>query len=151
VSARHGIISGRHFKALVILLFVLAISGCGKSGAPTATVSGTVTYRGAPVTAGTVSFFGPDNRVATTSINPDGTYTATNVPVGEVTVAVNTPRPVTELKKAAKQNKKRFGVGVPYPETVDRISIPVDYSNPAKSGLGLTVVKGSQPYDIVLK
>ena len=135
---------------IILLALACAISGCSH-GPPAGTVTGTVRYKGEIVPAGKVTFFGPSNQAASAPINPDGTYTPTDVPLGSVKVIVNTPRPAAEMKKAAKQMKKRFGKGIEYPESVDSVSVPDKYGDPAKSPLGLTVKEGSQPYDIEMK
>jgi hypothetical protein len=141
-------------EAMAGLLFVLAFasSGCGGNGATTATVQGTVTYRGAPVPAGRVSFFGPNDQVASAVINADGSYEAQNVPLGPVKVAVTTPLPPPpEIQKMAKEGKRRFGKGNVIQAPANVVPIPAKYTDPAKSGLGLTVIQDSQPFLIELK
>jgi hypothetical protein len=135
---------------IIPLALAGALSGCSHRP-PAGTVTGTVRYKGEIVPAGKVTFFGPSNQAASAPINPDGTYTATDVPLGSVKVIVNTLRPTAELKKAAKQMKKRFGKGNEYPESSDAVSVPEKYGDPAKSPLSLTVKEGSQPYDIEMK
>ena len=77
------------FGALLVL--AAAAGGCGKS---TATLSGTVTYRGRPVTSGEVVFLAADGRtVAHAPIGPDGYYTVQGVPPGQARVAVDNPPP----------------------------------------------------------
>jgi hypothetical protein len=147
---RNGAFSERLKIAWPLLLLAGALSGCGH-GRPAGTVTGKVSYKGETVPAGTVAFFGPSDQVASAPIGPDGTFTATDVPLGQVKVTVNTPRPEAELKKAAKQMKKRFGKGNDFPETTNSVSVPEKYGDPSKSPLGLTVKEGSQPYDIDLK
>ena len=143
--------SGWHALAGLLLPLALANSGCG-GGPATATVSGSVTYRGAALPVGKVSFYGPNGQVASALVVEDGTYEATNVPLGAVKVAVSTPPPPgPELEKAAKEGKRRFGKGNLMPSTVNTVSIPVKYSDAAKSGLALTVTEGSQPFNIELK
>lgn len=151
MSARHGVLAGLQTKAWLVLLLLLPISGCGK-GRPSGTVTGTVTYKGAPLTAGKVTFYGPKNQTATAAINEDGRYEATDVPLGLVKVAVETPPPPPpEAVKAAKQGKRRFGVGNPITLPENTVSIPKKYNNPEISGYSLTVKEGSQPFDIDLK
>src|SRR4051812_44690714 len=77
-------------------LLVLGVSGCGG----TATVSGKVTYNGRPVTSGTVVFMDADGRPSPPAyIQADGTYSASNVPVGAVRVAIdNPPPPAVDMK-----------------------------------------------------
>jgi hypothetical protein len=135
----------------LLFLVLFPICGCGAGGKPTGTVSGTVTYKGEPLPQGQVIFFGPNNQVASASIEEGGKYTATKVPLGEVKVAVTTPpAPSKQAIKAAK-DKKRFERGVPITLPENTISIPKKYENPEQSGLSLTVKAGSQPYDIDLK
>jgi hypothetical protein len=139
----------------MLFLLVLAVCGCGGTKArPGGTVTGTVTYKGEAVPAGTVTFYGADpNDVAVASLATDGTFTATGVPFGKVTVTVTTPPPSSALEKAAKSSPrgKRFGVGKEIVATAKVVSIPVKYSKPAQSELSLNVKEGSQPYDINLK
>jgi hypothetical protein len=153
MNRRHGTFLDRYFPLGLVLLFLLMMAGCGRSGRPTGTVTGTVTYKGTPVPSGTVAFFGPNDQVDSAPINSDGSYTATKVPLGPVKVTVTTPpSKAADLKKAAKQSgNRRFGKGPEFPETVDTVAVPDKYSNPGKSGLGLTVTEGSQPYNIDLK
>jgi hypothetical protein len=150
MSMRRGIFSDCFKIAWLLLLLAGALSGCGRSR-PSGTVTGKVSYKGQTVPSGTVAFFGAADQVASAPIGPDGIYTATDVPLGQVKVTVNTPRPVAELKKAAKQMKKRFGKGNDFPESTDSVSVPEKYGDPTKSPLGFTVKEGTQPYDIEMK
>jgi hypothetical protein len=144
-----GRYSVRAAQAGLVALVCWAISGCG--GRTTATVTGTVTLDGKPVPAGTVSFFASDQDPVSVPISSDGTYTATDVPTGPVKVAVLTPLAPSERVAGATQMKRRFGRGKPMPSTINVVSVPTKYSDPARSGLGLDVNAGSQPYDIKLK
>jgi hypothetical protein len=111
-----------------------------------------VTYKGAVLTSGKVTFYGPNNRAASAPIREDGSYEATNVPLGPVKVTVDTPPPPPpEVVKAAKQGKRRFERGNPITLPENTVSIPKKYSNPEQSGFSLTVIEGSQPFDIDLK
>ncbi|HLJ97017.1 MAG TPA: hypothetical protein VKU02_27885 [Gemmataceae bacterium] len=145
-----GFVRWRARAWLAVLL--PSLLGCGGGVRATATVTGTVSYQGKPVPTGTVKFYGPDNQVASASIGEDGSYEATNVPLGSVKVAVSTPPPPPpDVVKAAKEGKRRFGKGNVLSAPTHTVSIPPKYSDPAKSGLGLTVIEGSQPYVIDLK
>jgi hypothetical protein len=152
MSRQGGTLSGCCAKAGLLLLLGSIISGCSNNGRERATVSGTVSYKGKPLPAGKVSFWGPNDQVASALIGEDGSYEATDVPVGLVKVAVSTPPPPPpEIEKAAKEGKRRFGKGKLITAAVNIIVIPVKYSDPAKSGLSLTVTEGSQPFSIELK
>ena len=76
---------------LIAAVLAAALTGC--SGPATSTFHGKVTYRGRPVTSGVIYFLGPapDMRMGMGTIHDDGTYTATDVPVGEVRVAFQAP------------------------------------------------------------
>ncbi len=151
MSMRRGTSSGWQARAGLLLLFVLPISGCG-GGPPSGTVTGTVTFKGAPLTTGRVIFYGANNQTAIAQIGEDGNYEAIKVPLGLVKVAVDTPPPPSrETVKAAKTGKRRFERGVPISLPENTVSIPAKYGNPELSGFSLTVKEGSQPYDIALK
>jgi hypothetical protein len=107
-----------------------------------------VSYQGTPLPAGNVIFYGPDNQVANAPIKADGTYKATDVPLGAVKVAVTTPAPTSQrMDKALTKMKKGHGASAEAPT----VSLPVKYRDPAQSGLALTVTGGSQPFDIELR
>jgi hypothetical protein len=107
-----------------------------------------VTLRGAPVTTGLVTFHGPDNQVASAPIEPDGSYKATNVPLGAVKVTVR-PRPpaASGMEKRLQQMKRG---SAPAPDT-GGVPLPQEYADPEKSGLGLTVTAKGQSFDIDMK
>jgi hypothetical protein len=121
----------------LILLLPLLI-GCGNPGvAPTAEVTGTVTYKGAPLENVNVVFTPANGRPATGTTDAEGKFSLSTfaaddgaVP-GEHTVTIaegptDTPPPMP---------------GMPgYGETKSRF--PARYSDPAKSGLTATVKEG---------
>lgn len=132
-------------KAGMTVLFALALSGCGQEGA---TITGTVRYKGEPVSGGSVAFYGPNDQIATGLINPDGTYKAVKVPFGPVRVAVSTPAARSKRMERAVQKLRKGQAAPPAPNMV---GVPRKYSDPSKSGLELTVSKGTQTYEIDLK
>jgi hypothetical protein len=145
-----GILAGRGAKASLVFL-LLAIAGCG-GGRTAVTITGTVSYQGKPLPAGRISFIGPGGQVASALISEDGGFEASNVPLGQVKVGVSTPLPPPpEIIKAAKEGKRRFGKGNPITVDSNTVSIPAKYSDPATSGLTLTVTEGAQPFVIELK
>jgi hypothetical protein len=101
-----------------------------------ATLEGTVTYGQQKLPAALIIVVGKDGS-ATGKIGEDSRYKVNNVPLGEVTIAVNT---------AAAQGEARSpGYKGPQP-------IPVDskYHDPATSGIKTTIDKGANTYDIVI-
>jgi hypothetical protein len=146
MKTRHVRISSRRAPAGLVFLFVLAIFGCGR---PMGTVTGTVRYKGEPLPAGTVTFYGANEQSAVAYIKEDGTYEATKVPLGPMKVTVTTPSAPPTAEQAAKNpmlKKKNYT-----PPEVHIVPIPPRYGDPAKSGLSLEVIEGPQPYDIELK
>jgi hypothetical protein len=68
-----------------------ALAGCGQS--TTSTFHGNVSVGGQPVRSGVIYFLGPAPKMqmGMGTIHDDGTYTATDVPVGDVRVALQAP------------------------------------------------------------
>lgn len=103
--------------AFVLALWVAA--GCSK---PTSTFSGKVTYQGKPVTSGVIYFLGPAPKfqMGMGTIHDDGTYVATDVPVGEVRVSFQAPQ------------------------------VPARFGDPNKSGLVYSISSGMTSLDIAI-
>jgi hypothetical protein len=80
----------RNLLLLVPALAVL-VAGCG-TGNPNApgNVSGSVSYKGKPVTGGSVQFVAADGAAYVGSIGSDGTYAISDVAAGEMVVVVET-------------------------------------------------------------
>jgi hypothetical protein len=72
------------------------VAGCGSS---TATVSGTVMYKGAPVPTGEVIFHCDDGTVHASAIGAAGGYHVDRCPVGPARVRVVAQRPVPVSSK----------------------------------------------------
>src|SRR5262245_38070571 len=64
---------------------LIAITGCGES---TGSVQGKVYYQDTLVTAGSVAFTPPDEKIATAQIQPDGSYNIPKVSTGLSKIAV---------------------------------------------------------------
>lgn len=119
-------------------------SGCGffeNAG----TVSGTVQYRGHPLTEGSVSFVCGDGQVATGSIDQAGRYAVSHVPTGTAKVTV-------QVVRADGPPPMSF-VGTPQSVqgTAAGPKIPLRYSMAATSGLQHSVTKGNQQFNIDLQ
>ncbi|MBO0699966.1 MAG: hypothetical protein J2P46_16330, partial [Zavarzinella sp.] len=67
-------------RAAVIAFVAVLAAGCGS----TTTVSGTVTYKGAPLSGGSVTLVSGDGVAHSGAIQPNGTYTIPDVPTGPV-------------------------------------------------------------------
>jgi hemoglobin len=86
----------------------------------TATISGKVLFSGKPLAAGKVVFHPEEGKPTTGEIKEDGTYSVKSLLPGKYTL------------------------------TIEALALPEKYSDPAKSGLQLTVVKGNQTHDLDL-
>jgi hypothetical protein len=107
--------------ALVCTTLALALTtGCRKP--TTSTFHGTVSHRGQPVASGVIYFLGPapEMRMGMGTIHDGGTYTATDVPVGEVRVSFQAP------------------------------GLPAKYADPNKSDLIYTIAPGMTSLDIAI-
>ena len=76
-----------HGSCFFVLLIGLTAVGCGSR---TVEISGKITYKGKPLTVprGLVTFVHPTKGNFTANINSEGSYTISNVPTGEVKIAI---------------------------------------------------------------
>jgi len=132
------------------------LAGCGRSGSSASSVSGSVTYKGSPVTGGTMLFHGKD-KVFPASLGPDGKYVCPSVPPGEYTVTIDTKA----LKKAGDSEKSSLAPEKETPEIAKAremakgampvyVPIPSKYADAKTSGLTVTVGSGSNTKDLPL-
>ncbi len=137
-----------------LLLIVLAVGAAGCNSRPS-TVTGRVTYRGVPVTSGSIALFCEGQQIVRGLIGPDGRYTIPNVPPGPVRVTVAArPRLPEGFKKKYLTPPVINGPITPEPgrpakdpRTPD---IPGRYAVPEESGLTLTVDRNVTEFDIDL-
>lgn len=155
--------------ASVLLVFVAA---CSSSSAPSK-VSGKITYKGDPVTGGTIYFHafladGSGNTGASFHyvIKPDGTYIGTEMPAEKMLVSIETEslnpnRPAvkgTVAKAEGAQQQQLMDMMKKVNNVPDSsaqawgtyVKIPSKYLDPKTSGLEVTLTKGSNNYDINL-
>ena len=119
-----------------------------------ATLTGRVTLNGRPVIWGSVLVVAHDGRSAAGRIEPDGTYTVTDAPVGEVTISVSSPDPLVQhYATQIKTSRERIPVSQWAALPVDRkqwFLIPKRYEDAKTSGLTMTLGHGSNKQDIAL-
>jgi hypothetical protein len=142
-------LSSLHWAAMVT--FAIAAAGCG-SREP-ASVHGTVTYNGRPITSGTLTLMGPDNKVATSNIGPDGSYAIDSITPGKVLVAVYSPDPVATLSpefRAARAGRTPVKSQVTRMPVSDSkwFPLPERLANPDTSEVVIEVNSGSQTLNI---
>ena len=133
--------------ALAAGLAVLGVS-CGERGERLpetgATLEGTITYGGVKVPFAVVTAMGQKG-MATGNVQEDGRYKVANVPLGEVTIGVNTMAAKGEY--VSKMMAESKGKGRSPSKFVD---VPAKYHAHETSGLRTTVNKGVNTYDIVI-
>ena len=123
--------------------------GCG---AGRTTASGKVTFRGKPVTSGTVMLVAADKQIYLGPIQPDGTYSVPAVPVGPVAIGVSSPDP----NDVEVRGKGSGTIGArPTSRKGDKalpegwFPLPDKYADPNGSGLS-GEVKSGRPFDIAI-
>ncbi len=144
----------------------LAAAGCGKS---TGSLTGTVTYKGNPVTGGLMLFVDAQGKSFPGSLNPAGNYNCPDLPPGDYIVTINTSlmKPVdpgqSTKEMIAKQGQDQSQTKLPESMTKDLakvkemgsktgqyVAIPDKYANAKTSGLTVKVEAGSQTKDFTL-
>jgi hypothetical protein len=143
-------------KTLVVCSTLLAIplvSGCGSN---TATVTGTVTYKGKPVPGGSVVLYCADQQIVRGLIGIDGRYTIPNVPCGQATVTVHSPSRLPEgLRIQQKLPPVQNGPRPPILDATENPGrgggIPARYAIPDESGLVVVVTGRLLVFDIDLQ
>jgi|SRR5579884_3203064 len=118
-------------------------SGCGlfdNSG----TISGTVRYKGEPLSEGSVSFVSEKGRVATGPIDKSGRYVVTGVARGSAKVTV-------QVVSSEEPPMSFAGAPKSAPGKAAGPKIPLRYTVAATSGLQHSVTKGKQEFNIDLE
>lgn len=118
---------------LALAAALLVLAGCAGKGQ----VSGTVKYKGKPLSAGTITFYDRTNRAVSGAIK-DGSYSVEQVATGPVRVTVAAPMPI-------------YMVGDKPPPGPKPPILPAKYADPEKSGLGWEVQSGAQTHDFNLE
>jgi hypothetical protein len=137
----------RRMFALLVLLAAAGLVGSPAGCSPKtirlpesgASLEGAVSYGKEKVLVGLVIAQGGGG-AATGFITEDGRYRLENVPLGEVTLAVN-----VKAGEGEQMSKKMRGEKVP-----KSTAIPEKYTNPTTSTIKTTIEKGENKYDIVI-
>ncbi len=163
------------WSGLALLLgLVLLSAGCGGTG----TISGKVYYKDQPLPGGTVIFTNADGKGSRTGpIQPDGSYTIEDMPIGTAKIGVETESinpdhsgggrmtpppsgqapgrggpppmmmPPTDKIPAGADPSKIYGRSA----AGQYVEIPKDYGDPNSSEQSMVVKRGPQTYEIRLK
>ena len=143
VMLRSTLISRHALAALGMAITTLAVGGCSP-GVPVVPVQGTVTWKGAPLTRGTVVFqpyqieAGLPRRPATGHLQKDGTFRLTTFEPGDGAV-VGTYQ-VTVHSYSSEPSDMGSDTDI-----VDYVwAIPSRYGDPSRSGLTAEVPAGER-------
>ena len=124
----------RAFGLVVITLGLVGQAGCGGSDVMVATktsLRGKVSVNRKPVFTGLVTAHQNGTKIASTNINPDGTFEFSNIAAGDYQLTITATDTDTPYGKGVKLNSK--------------------YSDPASSGLIVSVAgKDDSPRDFAL-
>jgi hypothetical protein len=139
-------------SAIVLAGSILTLSACGDKGTAIpktgATLEGSVHY-GDEIIQFALIIASNSSGSAQGSIGDDGKFKLDNVPLGEVSVAVNTPAGQGEfmsksMSGAYKGPQEKLGKKVSLKYT----QVPKQYHEPATTPLKTTIVAGPNTYDI---
>ena len=128
---------------MYVVVAMLTLLGCGKSGPKALPVAGKVAFQGKPVSAASIRFSNPQAGVdLLAKLDADGKYTVATatgpgLPEGIYQVAI-----MPDVKGAPVGT---FGT----PPIINRPDIPEKYRSPATSGLTITVKPGAD-FDVKL-
>jgi hypothetical protein len=127
------------------LCAALCLAGCsGESRFETAAVQGKITYRGKPLSSGTIMFVPKDDRPsAVGEIQPDGVYRLTTYRENDGAVLGDHAVMITAVEdNANKLPEERSGL--------PQLLIPLKYASHTESGLTAEVKAGSNSIDFTL-
>jgi hypothetical protein len=125
----------------LLLAVALLVTGCGREAGR---IVGRVTYKGAPLTSGSVMIHAADGNQYGASLAPDGNYRVDGVPPGPARVTVHSqpPKPPGLLGKDLYRPAGR--------EASHFTPIPVRYTRADESGIACVVKAGEQRCDMDL-
>ena len=147
--------AARFVAALTVFLCLTALTGCGDSSK--AAVSGKVTYKGAPVTGGTLTLYPTSGTPFPVNINANGTFNASDAPIGQMGVSISTDNVVSfqgyQMPPGVQPPKDVNSPAQPNIDTSNapkKVEIPAKYKDPKTSGLTWDVKGGKQSKDFEL-
>lgn len=131
-------------KRCGVLLMVVTWMGCSSSGdLPTAQVKGKVTYKGKPVTSGTVMFVPDKGPAATGEIDKDGTYLLGTYDIDDGAVLGWHKVAITALEDIG-------GLLPEQPKALPAPTVPAKYLSQETSGLRVEVKSDVNEFDFPL-
>ncbi len=134
--------------AALAATFLVTAWGCGSPSEhpETVPVQGKVSYKGAPVPKGTISFQSDGGEVAIGEIQPDGTYKLSTFAEEDGAVPGH-----AKVSVVANTGDPNMMPGSSPGYTPPKDLVPKKYNKPETSGLEANVTKGGPPVDFDLK
>jgi len=116
-----------------------------------ASLEGNITYGGEPVPLAAVIITPPVRGDGASGFADDqGHYKVTNVPVGEVKIAVNSDAAKGQMRGRAMAGTDPNAKGGKRALPPKIIDVPKKYQDPQTSGITTTINKGTNTFDIVI-
>lgn len=141
----------RVFQVTLLLGIAAACGGCGASSG---TVNGTVTFKGQPLSGGSVMFLDAAGVIHQAPIDASGKYNVTGLALGNAKIAVGyVDERVNEYARAVASGVRGSNGPPAPPPPLDMSTVlvlPPQYADHNSSGLSKLVIKGANTYDIVL-
>ncbi len=139
---------------LGLSFLLLALSGCG-GGGQFAKVSGKVTLKDKLVPGGTVIFANQDfSKVERVPIQPDGTYSSSRVPYGDLKIGVEPAQKGAASLMPKGANMPKIAEGGPADVYAKKqgayVNIPTVYRDPKTSPLKVTIDSPEKTLDLPL-
>jgi len=160
--SRNRIAVATLFSIAVFVISTLTLAGCAKNPHAPASISGSVSFNGQPIKAGSMKFHTAQGVAYDAQLTGDGTYSATDIPEGELVVTVETES-ISPHKKGPKGAEAAMrakagitqpppaGMAAPVDPSAFYIKLPEKYNNPKTSPLTVTVKSGRQVHDVKLE
>jgi hypothetical protein len=144
----------QHLQSLALLSlagFGLLLAGCNQRYVSVpltgATLEGTVTYGKEKILVALVTVQGQGGASASGFVGDDGRYKILNVPLGEVSIGVNTDAGKGQMMSKVMARTAGKEKGAPLPKVID---VPAKFGDPNTSGINTTINKGANTFDIVI-
>lgn len=129
-------------RSTLLLTGFLLLTGCSPGPGR---ITGHVTFKGAALPSGSVTFHAADGNAYGSALAPDGTFAVEGVPPGPARVTV-TSHPHVPKGLLGKDRNKAAGV-----EAAKFVPIPERYGQADRSGLTCPVKGGAQTCDLPLE
>jgi hypothetical protein len=142
------------WRFLIISVGLLVLIGCGSKREGVGIIKGTITYKGRAVNGAALMLYPSSGNSVLIPVSQEGTFEVAGVPDGEYVVVVQPSTgtsgvPSTKGMDPAKAAEMQAKIDAM--KSQPTIPIPKKYTQRETSDLKLTVSKGGEPVELVLK